>query len=57
MFEKEIYEENDPDYVETDDPEFKILSKKSKGQLILKCPLGVLESPEKPTKVFSGFLP
>ena len=28
-----------------------------KGQLILKCPFGVLKSSKKPTKFFPGFLP
>ena len=28
-----------------------------KGQLILKCPFGVLKSPKKPTNFFPEFLP
>ena len=28
-----------------------------KGQLILKCPFGILKSPKKTTKFFPGFLP
>ena len=29
----------------------------AKGQLISKCPFGVLKSPKKPTKLWQGFLP
>ena len=33
------------------------LDMSSKGQLISKCPFGVIKSPKKPTKFFPGFLP